>query len=58
MNTTVHGCQVKQQQEKKKSCESHEIQRSELITKFDERYPLPKPRHGSWERAGPLPWEG
>lgn len=54
MNITAHGCQVRQQQEKKKSCETRATQRSELVTKFDERYPLPKPRYRSWEKAGPL----
>lgn len=58
MNTTVHGCQVRQQQQKKKSCERRAILRSELVTKFDDRNPLPKSRYGSWEKAGSLPWEG
>lgn len=42
MNTTVHGCQVRQQQQKKQSCETRVILRSELVTKFDDRYSLPK----------------
>lgn len=54
MNTTWMSGNTTAREEA--SCETRTIQRSELATKFDERYPLP--RYGTWEKAGPLPWEG
>lgn len=34
----MHGCQVREEE----SRETCAIERSELVTKFDEKYPLPK----------------